>query len=186
MTPNHIIELKMEEIAPKALWFNVVLLVVFAVAYHFFNEPLSFYFSLKGIALFLIGYLVLIVVHEIFHLIGFVLFGKVPLSSLNYGLDLKLGIAYATTSEPVQNHTMRKVLLLPFWTTAAFPTLVGFWFDSQILVLLGAMLTAGAFGDFIMYKELRKEKNTAWIIDDPSLPRLHVYDQYPEKNESAD
>jgi len=53
-------ELKMEEIAPKALWFNVFLLVAFAVAYHFFNEPLSFHFSLWGILLFLIGYLLLI------------------------------------------------------------------------------------------------------------------------------
>lgn len=184
MTPSHIIELKMDEIAPKALWFNAILLITFAAAYHFFNEPLSFRFSLAGILLFLLGYMVLIVVHEIFHLIGFVLFGKAPVSSLNYGVNLKLGAAYATTSRAVQNHAMRKVLLLPFWTTAAFPTLLGFWLDSQVLVLLGAMLTAGAFGDFIMYWELRKEKNAAWIIDDPLLPRLHVYDQYPE-NEST-
>lgn len=180
MTPSHIIELKMDEIAPKALWFNAILLAAFAAAYHFFNEPLVFHFSLSGILFFLIGYVVLIVVHEVFHLIGFVLFGKVPVSSLNYGVSLKMGIAYATTSRPVQNHAMRKVMLLPFWTTAFFPTVLGFWFDSQVLVLLGAMLTAGAFGDFVMYRELRKEKNTAWIIDDPSLPRLHVYDRYPD------
>ena len=108
MTPTHIIELKMEEIAPKALWFNVILLAAFAAAYHFLNEPLSFYFSLSGILLFLIGYLLLIVAHEIFHLIGFVVFGKVPVSSLNYGLNLKLGVAYATTNKPLQNHAMRK------------------------------------------------------------------------------
>lgn len=185
MAPSHIIEVKMDEIAPKALWFNVVLLVVFAVAYHFFNEPVSLRFSLSGILFFLTGYVALIVLHEVFHLIGFVLFGKVPVSSLNYGINLKMGIAYATTSKPVQNHVMRKVLLLPFWTTAVIPTVLGFWFDSQVLVLLGAMLTAGAFSDFVMYRELRKEKNAAWIIDDPSLPRLHIYDYYPE-NESAE
>ena len=185
MTPNHIIELKMDEIAPKALWFNVILLVAFALAYHLLNEPLSFRFSLMGILLFLIGYVVLIIVHEFFHLIGFIVFGKVPASSLKYGINLKMGIAYATTSRPIQNHAMRKVLLLPFWTTAFIPTIVGFWFDSQVLVLLGAMLTAGAFGDFLMYQELRKEKNGAWIVDDPSLPRLHVYDHFPP-NKSAD
>lgn len=185
MTPSHIIELKMDEIAPKALWFNVILLVAFAAAYHLFNEPLAFHFSIGGILFFLIGYLVLIVVHEFFHLIGFVLFGKLPVSSLNYGINLKMGIAYATTSRPIRNHAMRKVLLLPFWTTAFLPTVLGFWFDSQVLVLLGAMLTAGAFGDFVMYGKLRKEKNAAWIIDDPSLPRLHVYERYPQ-NESAD
>lgn len=185
MTPTRIIELHMDEIAPKALWFNAALLIAFAAAYHFLNEPLSLRFSLGGTCLFLVGYVVLIVVHELFHLVGFVLFGKVPVSSLSYGLDLKMGIAYATTKSPIQNHAMRKVLLLPFWTTAFIPTVAGFWIDSQVLVLLGAMLTAGAFGDFLMYRELRKEKNAAWIIDDPSLPRLHIYDHYPE-NDSAD
>ncbi|KAA0956273.1 DUF3267 domain-containing protein [Planococcus sp. ANT_H30] len=185
MPPSHIIELKMDEIAPKALGFNVILLFAFAAAYHFFNESLSFRFSLTAILSFLLGYVVLIVVHELFHLIGFVLFGKVPISSLNYGVNLKLGIAYATTTKPVQNHAMKKALLLPFWTTAFLPTMIGFLFDSQVLVLLGAMLTAGAFGDFIMYRELRKEKSAAWVVDDPSLPRLHIYNQYP-KNDSTD
>lgn len=184
MTPVRIIELDLEEIAPKLLWANLLLLAVFAVAYHFFGQPLSFGFSWSGIAFFILGYIVLIVLHEIFHLIGFILFGKVTLSSLNYGVNLKMGVAYATTSTPVQNKAMRKVLLLPFWTTAVLPTIAGFWFDSQILVLLGAMLAAGAIGDFIMYKELRKEKDEAWILDDPALPRLHVYKDRPN-NEST-
>lgn len=185
MSPSRIIELEMEKIAPQALWFNAALLVAFAALYHFFNEPLAFGFSLIGISLFFTGYLLLIVLHELFHLIGFVIFGKVPIFSLNYGVNLKLGIAYATTNKPVQNPAMRKALLLPFWTTAFIPTVLGFWVDSQVLVFLGAMLTAGAFGDFVMYKELRKEKNAAWILDDPSLPRLHVYDHYPD-HESTD
>ncbi|WP_338046068.1 metalloprotease family protein [Planococcus versutus] len=114
MSPTRIIELKMDTLAPKILWFHVVLIVLFAITYHFFNSPWSFHFSLSATFLFVVGYFILIVVHELFHLIGFVLFGKVPISSLNYGINLKLGIAYATTGQPLQNHTMRKVLLLPF------------------------------------------------------------------------
>ncbi|TWT00614.1 DUF3267 domain-containing protein [Planomicrobium sp. CPCC 101079] len=179
MKPDRIIELKMEEVVPKVLWINGLLLVLFAAAYHFFTEPLTFRFSFLGIAFFIIGYLVLIVLHELFHLIGFVLFGKVAISSLNYGVDLKLGIAYATSSMPVQNKAMRKVLLLPFWTTAVLPTVAGFWVENQIMVLLGAMLAAGALGDFWMYRELLKEPKDAWILDDPALPRLNVYEKYP-------
>ncbi|PSL40010.1 putative zincin peptidase [Planomicrobium soli] len=179
MTPDRIIELKMEEIAPKFLWINVLLLILFAAAYHLFVEPLTFRFSFSGIAFFIIGYLVLIVLHELFHLIGFVLFGKVPISSLNYGVDLKLGIAFATSSTPVQNKAMRKVLLLPFWTTAILPTLAGFWLENQVLVLLGAMLAAGALGDFWMYRELLKERKDAWVLDDPVFPRLNIYEKYP-------
>lgn len=180
MKPDRIIELKMEEVAPKALWFNVFLLVLFAAAFHLFSGPLSFRFSIWGIVGFIAGYFLLIVLHETFHLIGFLIFGKVKRSSLNYGVIWEMGVAYATTSTPVQNRAMRKVLLLPFWTTAVVPTLIGFWLDSQVLVLLGAMLAAGAAGDFLMYRELLKEKKDAWIVDDPELPRLLVFNEYPE------
>lgn len=180
MKPDRVIELEMEEVAPKALWFNVILLVLFAAAFHVFSGPLSFSFSLLGVLLFIVGYLLLIVLHEFFHLIGFLVFAKVKRSSLNYGVIWDMGVAYATTSTPVQNRAMRKVLLLPFWTTAVVPTIIGFWIDSQVLVLLGAMLAAGAAGDFLMYRELLKEKKDAWIVDDPELPRFLVYNKYPE------
>lgn len=185
MKPSSTINLKLEEIAPKLLWINVLLVVAFSAAYHLLVEPLAFGFSLRGIAYFIIGYIVLIILHELSHLIGFVIFGRVPLSSLTYGLELSKGYAYATTSSPLQNKKMRQVLLLPFWTTAVIPAIIGFWIEDQILVLLGAMLAAGAAGDFFMYRELRKEKDDAWILDDPSQPRLHVYDEYPDPGESA-
>lgn len=185
MEPTRIIELKMEEIAPKALWINIILVVLFAAAYHLFTEPLSFRFSLAGVLFFVTGYIVLIVLHELFHLIGFVLFGGVTLASLKYGVNLKLGIAYATTTTALPNKAMKKALLLPFWTTAVIPTLLGFWLGSQVLVLLGAMLAAGAIGDFYMYRELLKERSNVWVLDDPELPRLHIYEQNPNQK-SAD
>ena len=186
MEADRVIELNIEEIAPKMLWTNVLLVVLFSVAYHFFGQPFTLRPSWSGILFFLVGYLLLIVLHELCHLIGFVVFGKVAVSSLKYGVNLKLGIAYATTSTPVQNHAMKKALLLPFWTTAVLPTIAGFWWDSQVLVLLGAMLAAGAMGDFLMYRELLKERNNAWVIDDPELPRLHIYEQYPAHTKSTD
>lgn len=185
MKPSSIIELKLEEIAPKMLWINIGLVIAFAFAYHLFVEPLKYGFSLLGIAYFIVGYIVLILLHELFHLIGFVVFGGVPLSSLSYGMELSKGYAYATSRAPIQNKTMRKVLLLPFWTTAVVPTIIGFWTQDQVLVLLGAMLAAGAAGDFLMYGKLRKEKDEAWILDDPSQPRLYVYDEHPNSEDSS-
>lgn len=183
--PDHVIELDLETLALKLLWANVLLLILFATAYHFFGQPLSFRFSWSGISLFIAGYTLLVILHEISHLIGFILFGHVSFSSLKYGVNFKMGIAYATTSTPLKNKKMRKALLLPFWTTAVLPTAIGFWTSSQVLVLLGAMLTAGAIGDFIMYRELLKENKESWILDDPALPRLHVYTENPQ-NKSTD
>ena len=63
---------------------------------------------------------------NVFHLIGFWLFGKVPWRSMDYGLNLKLGIAYATTNMPLPNKAMKRALLLPFWTTGVLPMLLGY------------------------------------------------------------
>lgn len=179
MERPRIIAMEVREVAPKAIWTNVLLLVGFAAAFHLLVKPLSFAFSISGILFFIIGYTVLIFIHELFHLIGFVLFAKVPFSTLDYGLNLDMGVAYATTTRPIPVKAMKRALLLPFWTTAAIPGLVGFWLGDQVLVLLAAMLAAGAYGDFYMYKALLKEPDHAWVLDDPELPRLHIYDENP-------
>ena len=40
--------------------------------------------------------------------------------------------------------------------TGVIPTIIGFYVNSNLIVLVGACLMAGAIGDFTMYKELRK------------------------------
>ena len=93
---------------------------------------------------------------------------------MDYGVNLQMGVAYATTTIPIQNNAMKKALLLPFWVTGVLPMIIGFWIGSLLLVLLGAWLIAGAAGDFAMYKELRKYPNDSLIKDDPVKPRLYV------------
>lgn len=171
-----VVELDMKKIAKDNLLLTILLCILFVIANGLIHQRFSASFSFWDIFLFLILYIVLIVLHEIFHLIGFMLFGKVKYKELNYGLNLKLGVAYATTTKLLTNKAMKQALLLPFWTTGVVPTLFGFVLDSYMLVLLGAVLIAGAIGDFYMYKELRKFPNQALVKDDPELPRLYIYD----------
>lgn len=174
--PAQIIELNLQRIAWQSFIGTALLSILLILLNAFLHNDFNFNLSFTNLILFMVGYIVLIVLHELSHLIGFVLFGKVPWSSLNYGVNLKLGIAYATTNEPLRNKAMKRVLLLPFWTTGVLPTVIGLWMNHSLLVLLGAFLIAGAFGDFAMYKELRKVSNNAFIKDDPELPKLYVYD----------
>lgn len=175
MSEPKIIELDMKAITKMNLWLTFLLCVLFFVGNSYLHQQSSFSFTFLDIFLFIVYYFALIVLHEIFHLIGFMIFGKVQFKQLDYGVNLKLGIAYATTSVPLKNNEMKKALLLPFWTTGVIPTLIGFYFNSSMFVLLGAILIAGAVGDFYMYKELRKFPKDALIKDDPKLPRLYVY-----------
>ncbi|AQQ55217.1 hypothetical protein B0X71_18650 [Planococcus lenghuensis] len=170
----------------QSLVWNAALLLLAMITYHLFAEPLSFRFSLISVVLFVIGYLLLIVLHELFHLLGFLLFGRVPFSSLAYGLNVKMGVAYATTDRPLRVRAMRKALLLPFWVTGVLPGVIGFMVPSQLLVLLSTMLIAGAAGDFAMYRELRNVPADAWVTDDQAKPRLYVYEQdFPPEKTSA-
>lgn len=173
-----IIELNMKTIAKANLWLTIVLVITFVVINAVVHQRFSASFSFLDIFTFFLGYFLLIVLHEAFHLIGFMIFGKVSLHELNYGLNLKLGVAYATTTKPIENQAMKKALLLPFWTTGILPSLVGFGLDNFIFVSLGALLIAGAVGDFYMYKELTKFPKNALVKDDPKLPRLYVYKNF--------
>lgn len=172
-----VIELDIKKLMMDNIVVTSGLVILFvAIQYICFkNFDFSFWHMILGSILFVILYIIFIVLHEAFHLIGFMLFGGVPFKSLKYGLNLELGIAYATTEQPLPNHAMKKALLLPFWTTGVLPTIAGFYFNSTVLVLVGAFLIAGAVGDFSMYKELRKYPKNALIQDDPHLPKLYVY-----------
>ena len=172
-----IIQFDMKKISMLNIWLTIGLSIGFLLANGLMHQQISVSISIWDIPLFIISYIVLIGLHEIFHLIGFMVFGGVKFSQLEYGLNLRMGVAYATTTQALQNKAMKKALLLPFWTTGVVPTVIGFMISSNMLLLLGAFLIAGALGDFMMYKELRKFPDSALIKDDPELPRLYVYEK---------
>ena len=176
-TPTKIIDLDIQKIGKTSLVLTVVLSIGLLLLNSIVHQDFSFHPSWLGLFLFVFGYTLFIVMHEAAHLIGFVLFAKVPWRSLDYGFNLKLGVAYATTTEPVQNKAMKRVLILPFWITGVLPAFIAIFIDSPLLALLGAWLIAGAAGDFAMIKELRTVRNDAWIKDDPERPKLYVFEQ---------
>ena len=169
-----IIEIDLKKVAWGSLIMTGVLSIVGLVLYTFLQGDILITFTLLDFLLVFLGYILLIVLHECFHLIGFYIFGRVPWSSMDYGVNLKMGIAYATTNIPLPNHAMKKALLLPFWMTGVLPMFIGYIIEMPVLVLLGAWLIAGAAGDFAMYKELRKYPKEVLIKDDPVKPKLYV------------
>lgn len=175
--PTKIIELDIQQIGKTSLILTIILSVLLVFLNSVVHQDFSYNVSWFGLLLFLVGYIVLIVLHEVTHLIGFGVFGKVPWRSLDYGFNLKLGVAYATTNEAVRTKAMRKVLILPFWATGVLPAVIAIAINSPLLALLAAWLIAGAAGDFAMIKELRSVDDDAWIKDDPELPKLYVFEE---------
>lgn len=176
-----VIELDLHEVSKQNMLFtiigSIVLLGIYALI-HDFHLSFSWTFFID-VVIFIVAYVALIVLHEICHLVGFMLFGRVKRETLKYGLNLKMGIAYATTTELLPNTVMRKALLLPFWVTGVLPAIIGFVIGSPMLVLLGAWLIAGAVGDFAMYAGLLKYPKHCLVKDDEAYPRLHLYTTHP-------
>lgn len=174
--PDKIIEIDLPEVAKSGLWITGLTLIGLLVVDGLIRKELSFTFSIQNVLLFIGGYVVLIVLHELFHLLGFRVFGKVPWKSMVVGMNLKLGIAYATTDRLMTNRAIQKALLLPFWTTGVVPALIGLVTSNGIWLGLAAFLIGGAAGDFAMHKELKKLPDDWLVKDDPELPRLYLFD----------
>ena len=170
-----VIELNMKKIARDNMVLTIVLIILLVGLNALIHQRFTGEFTLLSFFYFFAAYILLIILHEIFHLIGFILFGRIPYKELDYGINLKLGVAYATTKKPLTNAAMKKALLLPFCPTGILPTIIGLTLDNFVIVIVGALLIAGAIGDFYMYKELRKYPNDATVKDDSKEPKLYVY-----------
>lgn len=167
----------------KLMRYNIIwtiILTISLVSLNIFiqspNIDWSAWGAIKSFILFSMYYWILIILHEACHLLGFIVFGRAPISSISYGFKPKDGIAYATTTSKLSNRAMKASLLLPFWLTGVLPTIIGFYINSYTVIIVGAFLMAGAVGDFIMYFALRKFPNNYLIKDDPEKPRLYVYE----------
>jgi hypothetical protein len=173
--PDKIIEIDLPKVAKSSLAITAGALLLLWILKVVIEREFLFSLSLGTVVFFIVGYILLIILHELFHLLGFRLFGGVPWRKMIVGVNLKMGIAYATTDQLMTNRAIRKALLLPFWMTGVIPAIIGLYMGSGLLISLSALLIGGAAGDFAMYKEL-KELPDDWVVnDDPELPRLYVY-----------
>lgn len=177
--PDHVVELDMSKVVKQTIYLTLISFIILFILQIVINQVFSYAFNLitlgLDIMIFSAGYILLIILHEFFHLLGFRVFSKVPWRKMKVGLDLKQGIAYATTPELMTNKAIRKSLLLPFWLTGALPAIVGLYLDSTLLIGLAALLIGGAAGDFSMYRQLKSFPNDWLIKDHPNKPKLFLF-----------
>lgn len=175
---NYVISLDLQSIMKKSLYLTLGSLIILFGLKWLIHKPIfalsfqNFFFQTFIIS---IGYILFIILHELFHLLGFNVFGKASWKSMKVGADLKQGIAYATTTTHMPNHAVKKALLLPFWTTGVLPGLIGIFFGHNSLLIIAALLIGGAAGDFSMYRQLGRYPND-WLVEDhPTLPQMIIY-----------
>ncbi|WP_309090093.1 DUF3267 domain-containing protein [Domibacillus sp.] len=175
--PDYVIELNMKRIHIWSLVLTLLFVLIGSFAAVMLHGESFFSFSMLGILLWLILYVILIVLHEICHLIGFKLWGKCKREDLVYGVNRELGVAYAGTKKMLPARAMKKALLLPFWLTGLLPFVIGIWLNSASLMTVSAFLIGGAAGDFSMYGQLRRAPKNAFVFDHLHKPILYIFNQ---------
>ncbi|ANC10195.1 MULTISPECIES: DUF3267 domain-containing protein [Bacillus cereus group] len=132
--------------------------------------------TLPTVFLVIIAMIVLVCIHEAIHLIGFRYIGGVPWSELKWGVNWKLGVAYAHSKQAVTVKQMKKVLMLPFLPTGILPIVLGLAMNLEPLSFLGILLTGGCIGDIAVYQKVSKFPDDALVKDHPSKPQFTVYE----------
>ncbi|MGR5968167.1 DUF3267 domain-containing protein [Bacillus paranthracis] len=158
------------------------LLIIFALAFGigylhiFLSGGVQIEFTLPVMFLLIIGMIVFVCIHEAIHLIGFRYIGGVPWSELTWGVNWKLGAAYAHSKKEITVKQMKKVLMLPFLPTGILPIVLGLAMNLEPLSFLGILLTAGCMGDIALYQKVSKFPDDALVKDHPSKPQFTVYE----------
>jgi len=160
-------ELHVDTIVKPMILITIYSMVLSLIAQFLYNGLPTFSIKsfLIGFVLVIVYYVVLIFLHEVSHLLGFIVFTRAKLSSLKMGVDLEKGLAYATTTHIMKNKGVRKALMLPLWLTGFLPLILGIYYDQLPLVIVSPLLIAGAIGDFYMYKKLRTLGDDIYVKD---------------------
>ena len=156
----------------------IIFFLAFGISFlhAFLSGGVQLEFTLPTMFLFIIAMLVLICIHEAIHLIGFRYIGGVPWSELKWGVNWKLGVAYAHSKQAITVKQMKKVLMLPFLPTGILPIVLGLSMNLEPLSFLGILLTAGCIGDIALYRKVSKFPDDAIVKDHPSKPQFTVYE----------
>ena len=120
------------------------------------------------------GLSALFVIHEALHGLAAMAWGKIPFSSLHFGINVRLVAFYCHADRPMKVSAFRVFALLPLIVTTPAAALI-LSFDPAIWsVLLFCATFAGGAGDVMIYSRIRRYDNDTWIQDHPSEIGFHL------------
>jgi hypothetical protein len=123
----------------------------------FFGRPLWF----------LLGFLLLVVLHEGIHGLTWQVLSGASREAIEYGIKWKVLTPYAHLKEPIELQPYRWGTAMPGLVLGVLPALLGLIIGSELLFLIGLFMTAAASGDMIILYLLRNEKPPALVEDHP-------------------
>ena len=107
--------------------------------------------------------------HEALHAFAAMLWGKVPWSSIHFGIKWQWGVSfYCHVDRPAKIGAYRIFVLFPLIVTTPIAGLI-LWLDPSLWSLLLFCITiSGCAGDVMILFKVRRIENDKWVQDHPS------------------
>lgn len=106
-----------------------------------------------------------VLVHELLHVIGWMLAGRVSLSAMKLGFDRKTLSPYAHICQALPINAYRFGTILPAIVLGLLPGLIGIVNNLPPYTIFGAFFTLAAGGDMLILWLLRRDPARALVID---------------------
>ena len=118
--------------------------------------------------LFLVCLIILIPVHEALHALGLLVFARISLSKLRFGVMWRALIPYCHCTVPIHVAAYRRMALLPLWITGTGSFIALTIFPTDGLGILAGVTVAACIGDVWVVAKLRRFADDLLVQDHPS------------------
>jgi hypothetical protein len=123
----------------------------------------------------LISILILgIPIHEILHLLPWIVMGKVRLSDVKLGFQLKTLTPYAHAKIPIRARVYQLGTFFPGLVLGILPYTIGLFNGDGLLTTLGLFFVFAAAGDFLVLWKTRGVGDDVLLFDHPSRVGCYV------------
>jgi len=116
----------------------------------------------------IVVFLILAILHEFLHAIGFILFSDVGWKDIKFGIIWKGLMPYVYSKVPISKSAYRIAILLPGTTLGIVPLVCGMIFTNVLIAFVGAVMTGVSGGDLLIIWMLRSIPSERKILDHPS------------------
>lgn len=98
--------------------------------------------------------ILMFLVHELLHAVGFKFFAQANSKNITYGINLEKGVFYCTCKEEISKKGILISLILPFLIISIFAGLLGLTFKNNILIFLAFYNIFGACFDILAFIDI--------------------------------
>ena len=169
------------------VWANVVVILmtipvmaVGIILMNIFHPDISFKQNLSGTLFVMIGFLVLIVVHELIHGFTWSFFSENGLKDIEFGFMKQYLTPYCTCSTPLKKSGYICGALMPLLVLGLIPTVIAVVIGSVSLLYVGLLMILSAGGDILIVIKLLRYKSQAkelLIYDHPTQAGSVVFEK---------